>query len=101
MQNKLNNFFKVKYNNYGFYVDPLQKIQFVCQNFIRRNNNYSLDKPIRIKLSADGTSISGTKINLVNFTFELLDDYEYKGEERTSSVFMINILGRLKYFLIV
>ena len=101
MQNKLNNFFKIKYNNYGFYVDPLQKIQFVCQNFIRRNNNYSLDKPIRIKLSADGTSISGTKINLVNFTFELLDDYEYKGEERTSSVFMINILGRLKYFLIV
>ena len=90
-------------------MNPSQKIKFICENFIKNNKNYSINKPIRIKLSADGTSISDTKINLVNFTFELLDDWKYsqkerqvqtnaspknaKENERTSSVFMIYILG--------
>ena len=87
LQFKLNNFFEIQSNDNGFFVDPQNKIKYVCQKFLKRNPDFSGTK-FRIKLSADSTSISRTHINVLNFTFNLLDD-----EVNSTSVFGEMILG--------
>ena len=75
LQFKLNNFFEIQSNDDGFFDEPQNKIKFVRQKFLKRYPNFSESK-FRIKLSADSTSISRKHINVLNFTFNLLDDVE-------------------------
>ena len=92
LKHELDNFFAIKSNNDGFYIDPVKKIKFVCEKFINKNPNFSKNK-FKIKISADSTSISRTNTNLLNVTFNLLDD-----AENCSSVFGSIILGN--YFFL-
>jgi hypothetical protein len=92
MKFDLNNFFEIIPNDKGFYVNPEQKIQFVCKKFLINNPDYQ-KQTFRIKLSADVTQISKTRIQLLNFTFDLLDD-----NNNISSVMSIFVLGILNYF---
>jgi len=101
MQKNLNNFFKIQIINYnsvlrddfpkerGAYVDPVHKINFVCQKFIRENEDFN-ENIIRIRLSADSTQISKRKKKVLNFTFDLMDDLK-----NISSVSSIYILGNI------
>ena len=93
LQIKLNNFFKIQSNDYGFFVEPLDKIKYVCKKFLIKNPEFFRSK-FRIKISADSTSISGTHINVLNFTFNLLDDVK-----TATSVFGSKILGYKSFFL--
>ena len=36
MQHELNNFFKIRKNNYGFFVNPIEKINLVCSSFLKK-----------------------------------------------------------------
>ena len=65
LKHELDNFFAIKSNNDGFYIDPVKKIKFVCEKFINKNPNFSKNK-FKIKISADSTSISRTNIHLLN-----------------------------------
>jgi len=88
MQHELNNFFKIRKNNYGFFVNPIEKINLVCSSFLKKNPNFN-KTVFEIKLSADGTRISSTKIQVLNFTFNLIDD-----EKNSSSVLSTYLLGK-------
>jgi hypothetical protein len=94
MKLDLNDFFEIIPNDKGFYVNPEQKIQFVCKKFLIDNPDYQR-QTFRIKLSADVTQISKTRIQLLNFTFDLLDD-----NKEISSVKSIFILGISIFFFI-
>ena len=94
MKLDLNDFFEIIPNDKGFYVNPEQKIQFVCKKFLIDNPDYQ-SQTFRIKLSADVTQISKTRIQLLNFTFDLLDD-----NKEISSVMSIFILGISIFFFI-
>ena len=70
---QLDNLFIVNNNEKGFYFEPEPKIKFVCKKFLSRNPNYT-SNVFNIKLSCDGITISKTKVQLLNFSFNLLDD---------------------------
>ena len=70
---QLDNLFRVNSNEKGFYLEPEQKIKFVCKKFLTRNPNF-VSNVFNIKLSCDGITISKTKVQLLNFSFNLLDD---------------------------
>jgi hypothetical protein len=74
---RIDNFFRLLENEKGFWVQPQQKILFVCQKFLRKYPGFNR-RIFRIKLSCDGVSVSSTKINLINFSFNLLDDAQSK-----------------------
>ena len=86
LQKDLNRYFWVKSNAFGFYLDPKKKFQFVISKFLEKN--VSTHQRFSIKLSADSSTISKTKINLLLFTFELLNDTSI------SSVNTTYILGK-------
>jgi hypothetical protein len=73
-QKKLDNFFTYFENGKGFYVHPLKKIQYVCQKLIENNRNIGIQNGIKIKLSFDGKNVSDTKIQLLNSTFNVIND---------------------------
>jgi hypothetical protein len=70
---QLDNHFRVNTNEKGCYLEPEQKIKFVCKKFLSRNPNFP-SNVFKIKLSCDGITISKTKVQLLNFSFNLLDD---------------------------
>ena len=41
LQNKLNNFFEIQNNDYGYFCIPEQKIKFVCENLLLKNPEFS------------------------------------------------------------
>jgi len=75
LQHKLNRFFKIQKNDYGYFSLPEQKIKYVCESFLLNNPGFS-NTSFKIKLSTDSTSITSSQINLLNFSFNLIDDYE-------------------------
>ena len=76
MQKALDDFFPLKLNNDGFFVEPAIKLKYVCEKFLERNPNINIEK-FNIKLSADSSSVSRTKINILLMTFDLLDDLTF------------------------
>ena len=75
MQKKLNNFFAIDANDYGYYCSPTPKIRFVCEQFLLKNPEFS-QKKFKIKLSIDSTTITSSNILLLNLSFNLIDDQE-------------------------
>ena len=75
MQKKLDRKNKIVTNQYGVYNKPLEKIQFVCGKYLQKYNAVKDDIFI-IKLSGDGTTITKSNVNLLNFTFTLINDWK-------------------------
>lgn len=73
LQYKLNEFFEIKNNDYGFYCIPEPKIKFVCENLLLKNPEFS-NNGFKIKLNVDSTSITSSNIILLNISFNLIDD---------------------------
>ena len=73
LQYKINNFFPIQNNENGFFVEPVQKIKYVCEKFLLKNPHFSKSY-FKLKLSADSTALSKKHLNLLNLTFNLLDD---------------------------
>jgi hypothetical protein len=73
LQYKLNDLYELRSNDKGFFIDPIKKIKYVCEKFLLKNPEFSETK-FKIKLSADGTNISKKFVNLLNFTFNLIDE---------------------------
>jgi len=76
LQYKLNEFFEIYSNNYGYYCSPEQKIKYVCEKFLLRKPNFSNSR-FNIKLSIDSTTISSKHLILLNVSFNLMDDDEF------------------------
>ena len=74
-QHLLNQFFEIKKNDFGYYCIPLQKIKFVCESFLLRNPEF-LNSALRIKLNTDSTTITSSHIQLLNISFNLIDDVQ-------------------------
>lgn len=91
----LNNSFSLYQNDYGFFVDPTQKIKYVCEKFTDRNPDFITtgEKKFKIKLCADGVQISKKNIIILNLAFSLLNDYKH-----CRSAFHTYILGNY-YFI--
>jgi hypothetical protein len=96
----LNTFFKTNKNNSGFYVEILQKIEFVLKKIVesQRLCNESIENnTFKVHLLGDGCSITKTKINLVNFCFKILNLTEQK--DNTSRLYTLGIfILRLENF---
>ncbi len=75
LQYKLNEFFEIEKNNLGYYCIPEPKIKYVCESFLLSNPEFS-NSSFKVKLSADSTSISSSKITLLNISFNLIDDVD-------------------------
>ena len=72
LQKMINSFFIIKRNDYGFYCDAAQKIRFVCKKHL--DNNLIVDEnEFIIKLSCDGTQLNKKGLNLLNFTFTVIN----------------------------
>lgn len=75
LQYELNQFFEIKSNSFGYYCLPEQKIKFVCESFLLRNPGFS-NFNFKIKINADSTTITSSHIQLLNLSFNLIDDIE-------------------------
>lgn len=76
---RVNKIWSIRDNEMGSYVkEPIEKIKFVCTKYleklIRSSTNQVKDKTFNILLSGDGISLTKTHINILNFTFSLLND---------------------------
>ena len=91
---EINELFPLKSNQKGFFLDPNQKFKYVCQKFLERNEEFreSGERNFKIKLSADGVTISKKNIKLLNFTFSLIND-----EWNCMGVYHTYILGKNFY----
>ena len=82
---KLNNFFSIKNNEFGFFVEPEEKIKWLLEKFYYKSNKKIKDKVFRLHLSGDGMAASKTRVNLINLTLRILND----GNQKTSSHFTL------------
>ena len=98
LQHKLNDFFTLDFNNFGYFVSPLEKIKFVCTKFLQSQTHDAIKaktlRSFKIKLSADTVILSKKSRRLLNFTFNLLDN-----AKTAMGVYGTHVLGKiLKYF---
>jgi hypothetical protein len=87
VQKLLNEQFTIHQNKYGFYVEPFQKIKFVCKKFIESEK--TRPERLKLKLCTDGTSLTKSNVGHLNFSFTLLND-----SQSAKSVFGNYILGK-------
>lgn len=89
IKKRQNQVFEIQYNSYGHFIkEPIDKITYVCKNFldkIRKEvpTKSVKDKIFNILISGDGFQLTRTHKNLLNFCFSLVNDghYYYKGHE--------------------
>ena len=75
VRKEVNGLFSIKESYVGFYNTPIQKIEYVCKQFIKEydvvhNNTFIL------KLAGDGTSITKSNVTILNFAFTVINDYK-------------------------
>jgi hypothetical protein len=74
MEKQLDMFFTVRNNSHGYYIgDPLSKIKFVCEKFLKEHNQVE-NNTFLIKLAGDGTRITKNLVDLLNYTFTVIND---------------------------
>ena len=73
----LNKFFELKksINGKGYTVNCREKIEFVLKKFYEKNKIIQ-DNTFLIKLAGDGCSLNGSRVNILNFTFTIINDHE-------------------------
>jgi hypothetical protein len=84
----LDKIFEIISNDKGFFYSPEQKFKFFIKKFLVQNQDFK-EKSIKIKLSADVTKISKTRIQILNIAFELLDDKN--GISNVNRIFILGI----------
>ena len=89
-QLNLDNSFTLYQNDFGFFLCPKQKIQYACEKFLERNEEFvkSGIKRIKIRFCSDGVRLSKKHLTCLNFVFTTLND-----EKNCMSVFHTYILG--------
>lgn len=73
---RLNQFFDLKKNEYGNFVDCKQKIEYVLKKIFTKHSNVVKNDTFSLKFSGDGTNITKSSVQLLNFTFTVLNDQE-------------------------
>ena len=79
---KVNEFWAIGNNLYGsFILEPLKKITDVCEKYIDKMGKKTPPEPVKdntlnIQLCGDGVMITKTHLNILNFTFSLLNDID-------------------------
>ena len=75
IQYKLDEFFEVKFNAFGYFCSPEQKFKYVCEKFLMSQPSFSRLN-FKIKFNIDSTSISKKNVTLLNVSFNLMDDID-------------------------
>ena len=98
MEKSLDSFFQIEKNNKGwFYANPIDKIKFVCEKYLRQSNNKNIENnTFLIKISGDGTAITKSSVDLLNFTFTVIND-EAKAKISKGN-FSLGKLNIFKYY---
>jgi hypothetical protein len=74
---KLNLFFPIFSNSLGCYVSAQEKIKFVISKIYHqliKNNQEIKNNTFNVHLSGDGCQLTKTKINIIKFTFKILNE---------------------------
>lgn len=74
---KLNLFFPIFSNSLGCYVSAGEKIKFVISKIYHqliKNNQEIKNNTFNVHLNGDGCQITKTKINIIKFTFKILNE---------------------------
>lgn len=94
---RVNKIWLIGDNDMGSYVkEPVEKIKFVCSKYLEKlgKSNQVKDNTFNILLSGDGVSLTKTQINILNFTFSLLNDGDL-------SLRGFYILGKINYSILL
>ncbi len=75
-RSRLNSFFDLRQNDFGHYVDARQKIEYVLKKIYKKDSTQIKGDTFFLKFSGDGTNITKTSVQLLNFTFTVLNDKE-------------------------
>lgn len=73
---RLNEFFDIEKNEYGNYVNVMQKIEYVLKKVYKKDPNLVKNDTFYLKFSGDGTNLTKSSVQLLNFTFTILNDKE-------------------------
>ena len=73
---RLNQFFELQSNDYGNFVNARQKIDYVLKKIYKRDPSLVKNNTFMLKFSGDGTNITKTSVQLLNFTFTVLNEKE-------------------------
>jgi hypothetical protein len=78
---KMNQFFKVHKNQYGAYVSPKDKIEFVLNKIYQNLKKTIVNDTFFLEFCGDGTLLTKTRLNILNFTFNVLNvkDLSFRG----------------------
>lgn len=68
----LNSVYPIHRNNYGFYINPINKIQLVI-NEVTGSKSLTIDEDISIKLCGDGFNIAKSNLKIINFSFTIIN----------------------------
>jgi hypothetical protein len=79
----MNNFFSIKKNNYGCFVDCSSKIYFVLKKIYEELEKNIENNIFKIHLCGDGCSLTRTKFSIVNFCFKVLN----QNNDKSSGLF--------------
>ena len=77
---RVNKFWNISGNEMGSYIkDPASKIKFVCEKYLEKLSKLTppekvKDNTFKILLCGDGVNLTRTHLNILNFTFSLVND---------------------------
>ena len=92
---RLNKFFTIIKNEFGFYVEPDEKIKWILNKLYHKENFKLKNNIFRLHLSGDGMAASKTRVNLINFTFRVLNE----NNQKTSSHYILGNFLLVKFIL--
>jgi hypothetical protein len=72
VRKEINKSLNIKKIENGFYTEPIQKIDFHINSFLKEKK-FFVDNSVQVKLSADSTNIS-RNVKLVNFVFTIINE---------------------------
>ena len=78
IRKKIDTIFNIRSNQFGFYFDARQKITFILQQrleYLKEKKSIS-NNTIKLKFCADGIQVTKSRIQLINFSFSIIDDIE-------------------------
>ena len=70
---KLNQFYKIYQNEFGSFCDAKEKISFILTKIYKKLDKNIENSKFMIEYCGDGTILTKTKINIINFTFNVLN----------------------------
>ena len=71
---RMNQFFELHKNEFGCYVNAKEKVEFVLGKVHEKLGGHVENDTFSVKFSGDGTNITKTSVQLLNFTFTVLND---------------------------